>query len=438
MKERQGKMLDLVMKRTKRYVWIGLMVLALVSALVGCNSTEPVNVQEDLVSVKVQKITRGDVRKIETYSGKIKPKNQVNVMAKSFGEVGEVFFDVGDQVQQGDVLFMVDKKNAENNIAHLNHQIKSAEITIDNASLGLAMAEGSRKENQKNQSEDTINLLKIAYDDAKKNYEDIGKLYDAGAVSKQQYDQVKLIYEQTKLNYEAGMRNHELLVGTMLKEDIESTRNQLQQAITARDALLIQLKNAKEALEDLTVTSPIKGVVASRNVEKGELTGTTTPSFILVNMDTVLLDIHVPEGLINKIQAGKEIEIHIAAAGGEGFKGNVTHISPVADSSTFTYPVSIEIENKDGNIKAGMFAEAVIAIEESEDVVILPRKHLKIDKGQYFAYIVEENIARIVPVTIGIDNGEYVEIKEGLKEGQQLIIKGKEYIVDNEEVGIVE
>ncbi|KJF28541.1 efflux RND transporter periplasmic adaptor subunit [Clostridium aceticum] len=432
--------MDLVMKPKKRCVWIGLivLVLVLVSALVGCNNTEPVNVQEDLLVVKVQKITRGDVRKIETYSGKIKPKNQVNVMAKSFGEVGEIFFDVGDQVQQEDILFIMDKKNAENNIAHLNQQIKSAEITIDNASLGLAMAEGSRKENQKNQLEDTINLLKIAYDDAKQNYEDAGKLYEAEVVSRQQYDQVKLVYEQTKLNYEASTRNHELLVGTILKEDIESTRNQLHQAITARDALLIQLKNAKEAKEDLTVTSPIKGVVASRNVEKGELTSTATPSFVLVNMDTVLLDIHVPEGLINKIQVGKEIEIHIAAAGGEGFKGNVTHISPVADSATFTYPVSIEIENKDGDIKAGMFAEAVIAIEESEDVVIVPRKHLRIDKDQYFAYIVEGNIARIVPVTIGIDNGEYVEIKEGLKEGQQLIIKGKEYLVDNEKVEILE
>ncbi|AKL96909.1 efflux transporter, RND family, MFP subunit [Clostridium aceticum] len=426
------------MKTSKNYVWLSLIMFVVLIISTGCNNTKPTDVEKDLVYVEVQKVAKGDISKIEVYSGEIKAKNQVSVMAKSFGEVGEIFFDVGDEVQQGDLLFIMDKRNVEHTIAQLNNQVKAAEISIDTASIGVSMAEGSMRENQKNQSEDTINLLKVLYEDAQKNYEDMNKLYDAGAVSRQQYDQVKLAYEQTKLNYEASRRNHELLVGSILKENIENAKNQLQQAVAARDALLIQLKNAKETLEDLNVTSPIKGVVASRSIEKGEITGNTVPSFVIVNIDTVVLDIYVPETFINKVQIDEEIEVNIAAAGKESFKGRITKITPVTEGRTFTYPVSIEIENKEGRIRPGMFAEAVVDLERSEDIIVLPRKHLKIDKGQYFAYIVEDNIVKTFPLTIGIDNGKYVEVKEGLKEGQQLIIKGKEYVSEGEEVFITE
>ena len=205
----------------------------------------------------------------------------------------------------------------------------------------------------------------------------------------------------------------------------------------SKNTLAAQLENAEETLRDLEVKSPISGIVAERNIEAGEITGAGLPSFEVVNIDTVYLEVNIPEKYINKIAVGQKVNVEIEAAGSSIYKGTVNRISPVADKYTHTYTINIEIENKDRIIKGGMFARAEFEFEKRKDVIAVPRNVFKIDGELWTAYCVENEVVKAVNITPGIDNGHEVEVISGLEEGDLLMVKGREYVKEGEKVLIV-
>jgi len=142
----------------------------------------------------------------------------------------------------------------------------------------------SQVESLQSQLESSI----VSFDSAKENFENMKILYDQGAISQQQFDQMRISYEQAK---------------------------------ASKNSFEINLKNAKETLEDLEVRSPIAGVVAERNIQPGEMLGIGSPPFTILSMDTVYIDVSVPETLINRIQSKKEVEVRVEAVKEKPFKG---------------------------------------------------------------------------------------------------------------------
>lgn len=348
--------------------------ISIIVFVVGCSNkqdeVEKVQVEQK-TPVEVMEIAKGSIIKKDIYSEKIQPIQEVIVNSKTPGRVEKVNFDIGDQISKDDILFVMDKRDIENQLESLESQLVSS------------MA---------------------SFDFAKENFDNMKILYDEGAVSKQEYDQIKTSYEQAK---------------------------------ASKDSLELQIKSGNEALKDLEIRSPIKGIVSSRNIEVGEIVGTGISPFRILNIDTVYIDVNVPETLINRIQVNKEVEVEVEAVQEMPFKGIISRISPNSDEATNTYPVRIEISNKEKQIKPGMFAEAIFELEKKEGVITVPRKALVKLGEQWHAFIVEEKIARKVSVEIGLDADMIVEVKEGLKEGQKLIVKGKEYVKDGEMVQII-
>ncbi len=422
------------MKAKKQIISI---VVVLLIVLVGCAQKVETIKQEELTPVNVTTVSKGEIKITDTYTGQIEPLKEINIVSKSMGEVKEVYFGVGERVKQGDRLFVLDKKYATNNIKALDSQSKASEVGIDMARSAVHMTQGSQSENLMNQSKAGVDVAKLQFDDAAQKYEDLKVLYAQGAASKQQLDQVSHAYAQSKIIYESSKQSYDLLVGKILKENVNSAENQLNQALVNRNTLQIQLQNARDTLVDLEVTSPIDGIVAVRNVESGEMTGTGLPAFIIVDMDTVCIQINIPEKLINTIQVGQNIDVSVKAVQKELFTGVITRVSPVADKSTMTYPVKIEISNKDNKIKPGMFAEVLFDVEKSSGSIVLPRNILKLEGKEWFAYMIEQDVVHKVPVEIGIDNGVEIEVISGLKEGQKIIVKGREYVKDGEKVSVV-
>ena len=406
--------------------------------VVGCSDGMTAKNEEAVKYVDAINLQKKGIQKTDVYTGRIKSLQEVNVTSKTAGEVEAVYFNVGDKVNKGDILFKLDRRNMQNNIEALKTQIESAQAAINTAQSSYEMSKGGQKENQLNQSETALEQVKLQYEDIKKTYEDIKNLFEAGAASKQQYDQLKTAYDQAKLTYESTQKTHDLMVEKILGENEKISKNQLSQALAGKNNLLVQLKNSEDALNDLEIKSPIDGIVAQRNIDAGEIAGVGTPPFTIVNTDKVYVDIDIPSKTINQIELGQSIEILIEASGDNSYKGVITQISPIADERSFTYPVRIEIENKKGFIKSGMFAKASIELDKIDNALVVPRGALRINGNDKYAYIVENEIVKKVDVEIGIDNGYEVEIKSGLQEGQDLIIKGREYVKEGDKVSITD
>lgn len=410
--------------------------ISLLIIFTGCNGEKEVFNDKDFKYVEVTSVEKKNISREMDYSGRVKAEKEVNIMGKTTGEVEVVNFNVGDMVKKGDVLYVMDKKALENNIESIKSQIESTEALVASAQSGYNMSKGSQKKQSLNQSEAALEQAEIQYNEAKKNYEDIQALFEKNAVSKQQLDQIKASYEQAKVAYETVEKSHELLLNEILDENISLAKNQLDQASASKKNLLVQLKNANDTFDDLEVKSPIDGIVSAENVEVGELLGAGTPAFTIVNINKVYLDIGVSEKVINKIILGQKIDVFVDAVENKPFEGVVIQKSPAADAKTLTYPVRIEIENSNGTIKPGMYAEAAVLLGNKENALIVPRNALRISGDQWSAYIVSDEMVKTVEVEIGIDNGKEVEIIGGLEEGQLVITNGREYVKDGDLVKV--
>ncbi|TYQ12641.1 UNVERIFIED_CONTAM: RND family efflux transporter MFP subunit [Acetivibrio alkalicellulosi] len=413
-------------------IMLAVTLLYIMFLLSGCGAQSSAIAEEAFKYVETMEVTSKEIVKTDVFSGRIIPSTEVNVIGKSAGEVKEVFFRVGDSVKNGDVLFRMDEKALENNIFILKSQLQGAESAIASARNMYEISRGSQKTQQLNQSESALEQTRIQYEEAKKNYGDMKLLFEKDAVSKVQLDQLKALYDQAEIAYKLAKSSHDLLLESVLEENISMSRHQLDQAISSRESLKSQLQNAKDVLNDLEVKSPIDGVVASRNVEAGELAGGGMPSFTIVNIDKVYLEVGIPENIINIITLDKIINVEVESANNGIYSGKVVQISPVPDQRTLTYPVKIEIQNNEGLIKPGMFAKAYFELEKKENVLVAPRNVFRVSDNKWSVFILENDTAKRVEVEIGIDNGSEVEIISGIKERDQIITTGRQYLRDGE------
>lgn len=393
------------MKKTISYLknTLTLMViLGLVSITIlisGCQTQAVETTTEEIhTSVKVEKVTKGSIEKSMTYAGYLKPIKEVDVSTKSMGIVEQIFFDVGDEVRDGQILFVMDKKTASNNLIVLENQMDT----------------------QANQLESSLKSAELQFNDAKKRLDDMTVLFSEGVISSQQLEDTKISYDHAKLSHETAKEAYDLFYNNANKSSFAA-----------------QISNAKESIQDHEVKSPMSGIVAERNIEEGELAG-ALPAFKVVQLDKMILEINVPESVISKIALNQQVDVKVKVQGDEITKGKIIEISPTVDKRTFTYPVKIEIDNQSDMLKDGMYAEVSVETEKSDEAILLDRNAILLDDTQKYIYVVEDKKAKRVDIEIGVDNGTKIEVIKGLIEGQEVIVKGQDYLTNGEKVQIIQ
>lgn len=274
----------------------------------------------------------------------------------------------------------------------------AGEVTSVSVSLGDYVTEGTVLfELDKTQMATSYNQAKLAYDTAKADYDRLSQLYKEGAVSQQQYQGA-----QTQLNA-------------------------AKQTMTA----------ASEALSYCTVRSPINGYITSVNIFVGSLASQAMPAVTIADVSSLEINTTVSEYLISKVNQGDNVDIYIKTLSDKPFKGIITAVSPAPAAGILTYPITIEVENTDGVIKAGMFAEVQIVSDRKDDVLCIPSDAVFIKEGYLKVAVLNGNIPSLVTVTTGLDNGTMVEIQSGLNEGDTIVVSGQQYVTEGEAVNIV-
>lgn len=417
--------------------------IALISTTIllsACSSTKDdtaTTAESKVIPVSVEQAQKGEITTSFRYSGTLKTNKQVMVVSKVAGRVKQIFFKVGDTVKEGDILFSVDDKDIQDSIKGLELQLKSSQIAVDMAQKALNSSKGSMLEQQLTQAETSLKTSELQYNTAKKSYEDAKMLYEAGSVSKQQHDQAKTAFETAQISFNAAQQAYDLLVNKTSQENIDRAKDQLNQAIASKENVEFQLKKAKENLAETNVKSPISGVVSSRTIEEGEMVGGSSVPFIVVQIDPAVLAVNVSEQMLGNIKEGDNVNIVIGAIKDKIFTGKIRSIAPVADERTATYPVEIQIENKNNELKAGMFGEVVFITNKQEDVIVVKRETIiEKDKKTFVFTITDNNKAKLVEVETGIDNGKEIEITNGLSVGQSIIVKGQDYLIDGDSIKI--
>ncbi|TYB32072.1 MAG: efflux RND transporter periplasmic adaptor subunit [Candidatus Mcinerneyibacterium aminivorans] len=240
-----------------------------------------------------------------------------------------------------------------------------------------------------------FNKAKTNYTSIKNEYERSKKLYEEGLVSKQEYENILAKYESAKADYEMQ----------------------------------------KKQLDDLTIRSPIKGIVGRRFVEEKERVQMDQKLFRIVDADILKADINLPEEEYEFVKMGSKVEI-FKKGSSEKITGFVNEISPIIDDETGTFRVEVNVKREKGFIP-GMFVNLDIITREKEDCLSVPKKAVIEKEDKKGVYVVNDEKAKFVEVTTGIEQEDYVEIIKGLNPEQKVIVVGQNMIGENQRVKVM-
>jgi membrane fusion protein (multidrug efflux system) len=234
---------------------------------------------------------------------------------------------------------------------------------------------------------------------------------------------------------------------TMRKLERDYNRNlELQQkgliSAVALDNLKYELAAAKAnwelarlQLSYCDIRSPIAGTVTQR-LDLVKVGNTVTPVggviesadsslFVVEDLDTLMLRVNVPERELAKLSVGQPAELSFDAVPGQVFQGQIALISPSIDPATATFAVRIRVTETGGLLRPGMFARVAIVYERKPDALQIPRTALLDGDGPPKVFVVKDGKATERGVKLGLSNGAWIEVTEGLKDGEQVVVVGQ-------------
>jgi RND family efflux transporter MFP subunit len=234
---------------------------------------------------------------------------------------------------------------------------------------------------------------------------------------------------------------------TMRKLERDYNRNlELQQkglvSATAIDNLKYELEAAKASwelarlqLSYCDIRSPIAGTVTQR-LDLVKVGNTVTPVggvieaaesslFVVEDLETLMLRVNVPERELAKLSVGQPAELSFDAVPGRVFQGQIALISPSIDPATATFSVRIRVTETGGLLRPGMFARVAIVYERKPDALQIPRTALLDGDGPPKVFVVKNGKAMERAVKLGLSNGAWIEVTEGLKDGEQVVVVGQ-------------
>lgn len=195
---------------------------------------------------------------------------------------------------------------------------------------------------------------------------------------------------------------------------------------------------AKKTLDDCKLYSPVDGVIGKRSVDPGMIAMPNITSINIVKIEKVFARVPVSETEIALIKKGDKAVITIAALNNAKFSGIVEEIGVIADPLAHTYKIKIGIPNKDLLIKPGMICSVTIEKSKQNKGLFIPSQAVLVDEqGKNFVFVVNQNRAIRKYVITGKLLKDGVDINEGLKAGQQIVIAGQQKLVDSSLVRVV-
>ena len=260
---------------------------------------------------------------------------------------------------------------------------------------------------------------------------------------------------QSNLNYQTSNFNRYKQLfekGLVSANDYENARLSYEQATQQVAMQRMSVQKAQTNLGYATITSPIDGIVLSREVEEGQTVASamTTPTLFIIAQDLTNMRViaNIDEADIGGVKEGQRVSFTVDTYPDDTFEGAVTQVRQQAttESNVVTYEVVISAPNESLKLKPGLTANVTIFTMEMHDILSVPSKALrfapnelllqddeKIEdcEGMTKVWVREGNVFKAIPVQVGRTNGIYTEIVSGVKEGQEVIT---EFVMPEEEV----
>ena len=203
-------------------------------------------------------------------------------------------------------------------------------------------------------------------------------------------------------------------------------------AVTAEEKEKMEITNNLSELDQMSaqelveaakkgIKADFNGVITKVSVVEGATTALGTELFTLQNTDKVDVNVNVSKYDYDKVKEGQSAEITLAGKTYEGEVTNISHIATQNEKGASLISADVRIKNPDEDIFFGVDAKVTIHAEEADDVVVLPAEVVNIGKTGSFCYVIDNGVITKKDITTGISSDEYVEVLDGIQEGDEVI-----------------
>jgi membrane fusion protein, multidrug efflux system len=296
---------------------------------------------------------------------------QADVGAKTLGYLDAVLVDRGDRVKRGQLLALVRPSD-------LPDQLAAARGNLAQTQAAVALARANRERAE--------------------------RLAPNGFVSQAELQQ----NEAALASAEAALKASQANVGAL------ATR-----------------------LGEMRIESPLDGFVAVRRLDPGALVGPTGGSGAILTiqrLDTLRVFVAVNERDVTRLSVGQEAHLELDALPGRRIDGRVVRISPAFDPVARTLDAEVQIANRDGQLRPGMYGRAAIVTDVHRDALVVPASAVQISGERTYVFVLRgEKVARVA-IRTGVDGGDWLEVVSGLARGDEIVTAGMDVLSDGARV----
>jgi len=371
-------------------------------------SGEEVQKARDLpLPVKVTTAEKGNLIIKLKAPGEAVTNKKIAMKAEVSGVVQKLNVEESQHVKQGDLLVQLDDREYRLNLerADAERLSKLSTILVEKkfGELGEIPVSSDREKIQK----------------AKEEYDNASELFRKGLISRKNFEQASADYELALI--ESGEKKDEILAAS--------------KGLTQSE---VEVKKARLDLEKTEIRAPFSGIITDIKISPREHLSSGRELFSLVDISHIQVYAKVLESEIGRLQVGREVEIKFSAYPEKVFKGRTKAISPIINPEDKTCKVVIEVDNPGEEIKPGMHAEVEIPAEIYKDRLLIPQEAVLVRSGRKLAFVVKDGLAKWRYLEVGLENEDYAEIIDGVKEGEVVIIEGHFTLAHDARVRIVE
>ena len=335
------------------------------------------------MTVELGAAKRGDLAAHLTVVGNLIGLQTVDVAPRVQGRLTSISVDMGDPVRRGQTIARVEDRE-------IAEQVRQAEASMEVSKATIRQREAD------------LNVAQLNFDRSK-------NLFERQLLAKQALD-------DAESRYLAAVAQVDLAKAQQAQNDA-------------------RLQELKFNLNNTIITSPVDGFIGKRNVDPGAMVSTNTAIVSVVDISRLKLVVNVVEKDLRMVTAGDVGVVEVDAYPGEKFNGRIARVAPVLDPATRTATIEIEIPNPGYRLKPGMYARITLTVEERKNALVAP-KNAVIDfedrRGVWMP--TEDTRAKFMPVELGIEGTDTVEIVSGLKEGDQFVTTGAAAVRNNDQL----
>ena len=389
---------------------------------------DPQDTEETAIRTAVARIW--PLKVVVEATGRVVPEREVEIKCKASGEITNLPVEVSQPVKLGDLLVQLDPVDEERAVKREKAALSASRAKVAQARLNLSIAERDYASEQ-TRARSAEKSAEAKAQEAEAKLVRITTLFDKKMASLEELEVAKSVSAAAQADWQSAQARVQDLESR--KAEVESRQQEISMAEAQAEADQLTLSDAEQRLADTTVLAPIDGVVASRNVQVGQIiasginnVGGGTAVMTLADLTRIYVLVSVDESDIGKVAAGQAARITVDAFPEEVFKGEVVLVATkgVTTSNVVTFEVKVEVSGDNRTLlKPEMTANVSIVTKDKLDSLLVPVTALERKKGQsWVTILVADGNTNRRQVTIGDSNSEFVEILKGVEVGELVVL----------------